>query len=114
MNQIVQYVRDVTNKNPGRKRDKRGVVLAKNIGPMVVIGWSYTNTDAGDVFEKNFGLHRANEVADKGTTAQVPREVEKVVNQVAAQAREKFGTRLVFCQGKFPPGRDPEVKALTE
>ena len=57
MNQIDQYVhrRDV----PATKKTRIGMLVARNEGGEVVMGWSRCNSTAGDKFSREEGLKAA-------------------------------------------------------
>jgi hypothetical protein len=77
-NSLFQFVRD-------RKGHPRGVVVATLIDNQVRYGWSYTNTKAGDRFNKQLGIHIALGRIDNGWGANVniPHSVVKVLNRMA-------------------------------
>ena len=75
---LKQLVRD-------RKGDPRGMVIATVINNTVRFGWSYTNTKAGDRFNKQKAFLIATGRAEKGwgTNVNVPHRVGKVLGEMA-------------------------------
>jgi hypothetical protein len=75
---LKQLVRD-------RNGDPRGMVIATVINNTVRFGWSYTNTKAGDRFNKQKAFLIATGRAEKGwgTNVNVPHRVGKVLGQMA-------------------------------
>lgn len=74
---LSQFVRD-------RKGQPRGMVVATIIDNEVRIGWSYTNTTAGDQFDKHRAYHIAFNRAEYGwgPNVKIPRDVEKVIQRM--------------------------------
>lgn len=75
---LKQLVRD-------RNGDPRGMVVATVIDNTVRLGWSYTNTKAGDRFNKQKAFLIATGRAEKGwgTNVNVPHRVGKVLGEMA-------------------------------
>ena len=75
---LKQLVRD-------RKGNPRGMVIATVVNNTVRIGWSYTNTKAGDRFNKQKAFLIATGRAENGwgTNVNVPHRVGKVLGQMA-------------------------------
>jgi hypothetical protein len=75
---LKQLVRD-RNGNP------RGMVIATVINNTVRFGWSYTNTKAGDRFNKQKAFVIATGRAEKGwgTNVNVPQRVGKVLCEMS-------------------------------
>ena len=75
---LKQLVRD-------RKGDPRGMVIATVVNNTVRIGWSYTNTKAGDRFNKQKAFVIATGRAEKGwgTNVNVPYRVGKVLCEMS-------------------------------
>jgi hypothetical protein len=75
---LKQLVRD-------RNGDPRGMVIATVIDNTIRFGWSYTNTRAGDRFNKQKAFVIATGRAEKGwgTNVNVPHRVGKVLGQMA-------------------------------
>mgnify|MGYP000152929704 CR=1 FL=1 len=77
---LKQLVRD-------RKGDPRGMVIATVVNNTVRIGWSYTNTKAGDRFNKKKAIIIATGRAEKGwgqkvkTTHQVIKSLNQIVER---------------------------------
>lgn len=84
-NSLSQFVRD-------RKNQPRGIVVATIIDNEVRIGWSYTNTTAGDRFDKCRAYDIAFSRAEKGwgTTVKIPRDVEKVIQRMQYRATKYY------------------------
>jgi hypothetical protein len=78
---LVQFVRD-------RKGQPRGLVVATTIDDTIRLGWSYTNTKAGDRFNKERAYKIAFGRAEFGKSQNVttPRSVVKVLNQISKRA----------------------------
>ncbi len=74
---LKQFVRD-------RKGDPRGMVIATVIDNSVRFGWSYTNTKAGDRFNKQKAFVIASGRADSGwgKKVKVPHRVNKVLSEM--------------------------------
>lgn len=75
---LKQLVRD-RNGNP------RGMVIATVIDNTIRFGWSYTNTKAGDRFNKQKAFLIASGRAESGwgNNVKIPHRVEKVLCQMA-------------------------------
>lgn len=75
---LKQLVRD-------RKGDPRGMVIATVIDNTIRFGWSYTNTKAGDRFNKPKAFMIASGRAESGwgNKVKIPHRVEKVLCQMA-------------------------------
>lgn len=84
-NSLVQFVRD-------RKGQPRGLVVATVIDNEIRLGWSYTNTKAGDRFNKQRAFQIALGRAETGQSERVmtPHSVIKVMNQVAVRAERYY------------------------
>ena len=80
-NTLMQFVRD-------RRGQPRGIVVATVIDNSIRMGWSYTNTKAGDRFNKQRGLQIALGRADTGVgmRVKIPHNVEKVLEKMARRA----------------------------
>jgi hypothetical protein len=78
---LKQFVRD-------RKGDPRGMVIATVIDNTVRFGWSYTNTKAGDRFNKQKAIVIATGRAEKGWGQKVktPHRVNKALRQIAERS----------------------------
>jgi hypothetical protein len=78
---LKQLVRD-------RKGDPRGMVIATVVNNTVRIGWSYTNTKAGDRFNKQKAFVIASGRAESGwgINVNVPQRVGKVMGQMAERS----------------------------
>ncbi len=92
---LKQFVRD-------RKGDPRGMVIATVIDNTVRFGWSYTNTKAGDRFNKQKAIVIATGRAEKGWGQKVktPHRVNKALRQIAERSVRYYkGVPLVTnCQ----------------
>ena len=75
---LKQLVRD-------RKGDPRGMVIATVVNNTVRIGWSYTNTKAGDRFNKQKAFVIASGRAESGwgQKVKIPHRVGKVLCEMA-------------------------------
>jgi len=75
---LKQLVRD-------RNGDPRGMVIATVINDTVRFGWSYTNTKAGDRFNKQKAFVIASGRAESGwgLKVKVPHRVCKTLNEMA-------------------------------
>lgn len=84
-NSLVQFVRD-------RKGQPRGMVVATVIDNKIRFGWSYTNTKAGDRFDKNRAFQIAIGRAETGQGMSVitPHSVNKVAQQIAVRAKRYY------------------------
>lgn len=84
-NSLVQFVRD-------RKGQPRGMVVATVIDNTIRFGWSYTNTKAGDRFNKTRAFQIAHGRAETGQGNKVvtPHSVYKVMNQLAVRAERYY------------------------
>lgn len=80
-NSLVQFVRD-------RKGQPRGLVVATVIDNEIRIGWSFTNTKAGDRFDKTLAYKIALGRAETGQRGSVvtPHSVSKVVDSIMDRA----------------------------
>lgn len=82
---LSQFVRD-------RKGNARGLVVATVINNQIRLGWSYTNTTAGDKFDK----HRAYDIAfgraefGWGPNVRVPHNVNKVLHHMSNRATRYY------------------------
>lgn len=83
-------MKDTTLKQLVRDRDgqPRGMVVATVIDGTVRLGWSHTNTKAGDRFDKRKALTIALGRAENGwgPTTVVPVSTRKVLNKMAERA----------------------------
>lgn len=83
-------MKDTTLKQMVRDRDgqPRGYVVATVINDTVRIGWSYTNTKAGDRFDKMKGFAIALGRAENGwgKSVRVPHNVSKSLDRIASRA----------------------------
>jgi len=84
-NSLFQFVRD-------RKGQPRGVVVATVVNNEIRYGWSYTNTKAGDRFNKQRGIHIALGRIDNGWghNVVIPYNVTKVLNRMANRAEAYY------------------------
>lgn len=82
---LSQFVRD-------RKNQLRGLVVATVIDNEVRIGWSYTNTVAGDRFDKCRAYDIAFSRAEKGwgQNVKIPRDVEKIIQRMQHRATKYY------------------------
>lgn len=87
---LTQFVRD-------RDGQPRGLVVATVIDDEIRYGWSYTNTKAGDRFDKQ----RAHVIAfgraenGWGTNIQVPHSVHKSLVKMVNRAEKYYNVRNV-------------------
>lgn len=83
-------MKDITLKQMVRDRDgqPRGYVVATIIDDTVRVGWSYTNTKAGDRFNKAKGFAIALGRAENGwgPNVRVPHNVSKSLSIIAKRA----------------------------
>jgi hypothetical protein len=89
--ELVQFVR-VTRGN--KKGQARGVVVAiKDETVGYKLGWSFTKVNAGDVFDKEFGLNLARGRAEAGHwKATVPTSVLPIIISMRERAERYFKT----------------------
>lgn len=84
---LSQYVRD-------RKGNPRGIVLATVVNDNINLGWSYTNTKAGDRFDKykayKIAWGRAQHGAIKSGSSTIPHSVMKVMDKMSVRATRYF------------------------
>lgn len=82
---LTQFVRD-------RKGNARGLVVATIINNQIRLGWSYTNTTAGDNFDKQLAYHIAFGRAEFGwgPNVRVPHSVNKVLNRMQHRANRYY------------------------
>lgn len=92
---LTQFVRD-------RNDQPRGMVVATVIDGSIRFGWSYTNTKAGDRFNKQKAIVIATGRAEKGWGQKVktPHRVNKALSQIAERSVRYYkGVPLVTnCQ----------------
>ena len=82
---LTQFVRD-------RKGQPRGMVVATVIDNSICVGWSYTNTKAGDRFNKQRAIQIALGRAEYGwgREVEIPYAVSKVFIRMADRASSYF------------------------
>jgi hypothetical protein len=84
------YMKDTTLKQLVRDRNgqPRGYVVATVINDSVRVGWSYTNTKAGDRFDKRKGFAIALGRAENGwgKNVRVPHNVSKSLDSIAKRS----------------------------
>ena len=82
---LTQFVRD-------RKGQPRGMVIATVIDNEIRFGWSYTNTKAGDRFNKTRAIQIALGRAEvgMGMTVKIPHAVNKVYARMTPRAFSYF------------------------
>lgn len=89
---LMQFVRD-------RDGQPRGMVVATVIDGSVRFGWSYTNTKAGDRFNKQKAIVISTGRAEKGWSQKVktPHQVIKSLNQIVDRSIRYYkGVPLVI------------------
>ena len=89
---LMQFVRD-------RDDQPRGMVVSTVIDGSVRFGWSYTNTKAGDRFNKQKAIVIATGRAEKGWGSKVktPHRVTKALNQIVERSIRYYkGVPLVI------------------
>jgi len=87
---LVQFVRD-------RDGQPRGIVVATVIDNKICIGWSYTNTKAGDRFDKEKAYRIAFGRAENrwGVNVTMPHRVTKVYEKMTDRAIRYFKNGVV-------------------
>lgn len=87
---LVQFVRD-------RDGQPRGLVVATIIDDKICIGWSYTNTKAGDRFNKQKAYMIAFGRAENrwGNQVEMPHRVKKVYEKMINRAVRYFKNDVV-------------------
>ena len=89
---LTQFVRD-------RDGQPRGMVVATVIDGSIRFGWCYTNTKAGDRFNKQKAIVISTGRAEKGWGQKVktPHRVSKALNQIAERSIRYYkGVPLVI------------------
>lgn len=82
---LIHYIRDKRTKQP------RGVVIATKINEKQYgIGWSFTNTKAGDRFDKELGLRIARGRCTHATNKIVPIEISHSLSNMEKRAHRYF------------------------
>ena len=94
-------MKDTTLKQLVRDRNgqPRGYVVATVINDSIRVGWSYTNTKAGDRFNKKKAIIIATGRAEKGWGQKVktPHQVIKSLNQIVERSIRYYkGVPLVI------------------
>jgi len=84
-NSLIQFVRD-------RKGQPRGLVVATIIDDEIRLGWSYTNTKAGDRFNKNraFQIALGRAETGQGNNVVTPHSVRRVMDRIAVRAERYY------------------------
>jgi len=87
---LVQFVRD-------RNGQPRGIVVATVIDNKICLGWSYTNTKAGDRFNKEKAFKIAFGRAENrwGVHVIMPHRVTKVYEKMMSRAIRYFKNSVV-------------------
>lgn len=96
---IHQFVRADRRRGSIRPGDPVGLTLATVIDGVVHIGWSKTNTDAGDHFDKEKAILAASGRASKGTRKILPHLVRRSAEDLARRARNYFKVEHVVVAG---------------
>lgn len=91
---LVQYVKN-------RQGQRVGAVVAKRFDDMVVVGWSFTNIKAGDVFDKAKALLIATGRCERNSTSTIPRVMEPVIQNIVNRSDRYFrGAKVITVAGQ--------------